>query len=158
MKMNLDLSAVKAESSGFDDLIPEGEYVAAFSGADLITTKAGGTGLKLTLRIVNGECEGKQISDFLNIKNANPKAEQIAMSRLRKICELTLNVPTLKDTDQLMGKRVTVKVEQEMRAEYMHNKIKAYTEASNSVASVAPVGDKYQAKESPVLAKSNPWD
>ena len=157
MKMNLNLSNQKPESSGFDDLIPEGDYVAAFCKADLITTKAGGTGLKLSLKIVQGDFEGKQISDFLNIKNANPKAEQISLGRLRRICDLTIGRPVLTDTDELMGKRVCVKVEKETRDGYKHNKIKSYYDLDTNVAVSSP--SAYINTPSPIVSsRANPWD
>jgi len=157
MRMNLDLKNQKPETDGFDEVIPNGDYVVAFCKAELITTKAGGTGLKLSMKVVQGELEGKQISDFLNIKNANPKSEQISLARLRRICDLTIGKPVLVDTDELMGKRVVVKVETEERGGYDHNRIKSYNDlGSLAVPAVTP---NAYVSPSPILpSRANPWD
>jgi hypothetical protein len=155
MKLGLNMTEVKPEGNGADDLLPSGEYNIQIIGCDLIDTKSGHA-LKIIMKIIDGEQENKQCSDFINFKNASETAQRIALSRLRKITELTIGKAVLADSDELLNKKLKIRTEQEQRGEYFYNKIKSYSPADKAGSSIAAASND-AAKEFK-QSKKNPWD
>lgn len=143
MKLNLDMQLVQPETGHFTDLVPAGEYSVVFTNSELVKTKSGHA-LKLFMKIVEGECENKVISEFLNFDNPSDVAQKISLSRLRRICDLTIQKPVLRDSDELLGHKVKVKVEIEEANGFKNNRVKGYSEASPSST------DKYTNTPSPI--------
>lgn len=101
--------ADKVEITDFSP-VPEGEYAVAITGAELKGTSKGGTMLVLDFSIMTGPNEGRVIYDRLNINcPGSEKAENIAKQSLAKICK-AIDTPTLKSTNELLGKRLKIKV------------------------------------------------
>ncbi|HRV28833.1 MAG TPA: DUF669 domain-containing protein [Spirochaetia bacterium] len=109
------------------DLVPEGVYNADIEKAELKDTKNGtGQYINLQLKIIGPTSAGRVVFAMINIKNANPKAEEIGLRQLKEL-RTACGIATLRDTDELIGRTVKIKVK--------INPEKDGYKASNSVAS-----------------------
>lgn len=122
-ELNFNASEVKPNSF---DVLPAGEYDAVIIKSEVKPTSTGGRMLKLQLQILNGEYQNRTLFDNLNLWNANEKAVQIARGTLSAICR-AVNVLTPKDSSELHGKSLRIKVAVTKNEEYgEQNQIKAY--------------------------------
>ena len=138
--------AVLGESFNADDLpqdtvfgaIPAGDYQVSISAADLTDTKAGtGKYIKLRLDVVGPTHAGRVIFCNLNIRNPNPKAEEIGRQQLGQLIR-AIGIPSLTDTDQLIGGQLAVKVVVKNDEQYGEgNEVKAFKAISGSVPPAA---------------------
>lgn len=96
-------------SGGFDPL-PAGWYTATIADAELKPTKAG-TGEYIAVRfdITGPTHEGRVVFTNLNIRNPNPKAEEIGRQQLDQLMIAT-GLPSVQDTDQLIGGSCSIKL------------------------------------------------
>lgn len=107
--------------------VPEGVYNADIEKAELKDTKNGtGQYINLQLKIIGPMSAGRVVFAMINIKNANPKAEEIGLRQLKEL-RTACGIATLRDTDELIGRTVKIKVKV--------NPEKDGYKASNSVAS-----------------------
>ena len=128
VELNFEVAA--AEPSAFGPLAP-GEYVGEIVAADVKQTKAGTNMLSLEIQTDKGK-----VWDNLNLWHTNPKAVEIAQERLSAI-GLALGMTVITDTDQLLAKRVKVRVGiQDRNPQY--NEVLGYAAAS---AAPAPAPD-----------------
>ena len=128
--VELNFVVAEAEPSGFGPLSP-GEYVGEIVAADVKQTKAGTNMLSLEIQTEKGK-----VWDNLNLWHTNPKAVEIAQERLSAI-GLALGMTVITDTDQLLAKRVKVRVGiQDRNPQY--NEVLGYAAAS---AAPAPAPD-----------------
>lgn len=98
------------ESSGDFEPIPAGTYTATIGGAEVKNTNAGdGQYISLRLDITGPSHEGRVVFTNLNIRNKNPKAEEIARQQLGDIMR-AIGLSAVEDTDQLIGGALQVKV------------------------------------------------
>lgn len=102
-------NAAEVEPAQSYDVLPAGTYIAIIEASEMKPTKSGGEQLVLTFQIVDGEHEGRKVWGRLNLKNANPKAEEIAMRELSAICR-AIGVLTPKDSSDLHDKPLQIKV------------------------------------------------
>lgn len=134
--------AFLGESFNADDLpqdtgfgaLPAGDYQVSIASADLTDTKAGtGKYIKLRLDVVGPTHAGRVIFCNLNIRNPNPKAEEIGRQQLGQVIR-AIGVPSLTDTDQLIGGQMIVKVTVKHDEQYGEsNEVKGYKAVSGSV-------------------------
>ena len=97
---------------------PAGWYTATITEADLKDTKAGtGSYIKLRYDITGPTHEGRVVFGNLNIRNANPKAESIGQQQLGDVMR-AVGVPSLSDTDQLVGHSLKIKLSMFRDEEY----------------------------------------
>jgi len=90
--------------------VPAGMYTATIGGAEIKDTNAGdGQYISMRLDITGPSHEGRVVFTNLNIRNKNPKAEEIARQQLGEIMRAT-GLATLTDTDQLIGGALQIKV------------------------------------------------
>ena len=140
--INFDASTVAPQASSGP--VPAGTYLAQCVDSDVQPLKSGnGTGLKLTIEIIDGQYKGRRIWENLNIQHSNEDTQRIAQSQLSALCH-AVNVIKLQDTAALHHKPVTIKVVvREAKGEYQaSNNIKGYESAGGSVpAFLAPVAD-----------------
>lgn len=95
-----DFDASTIEPADFSAL-PAGDYTAIISASEFKLTKThGGQYLALTFQIVDGPYQGRYLWHNLNLKNANPKAEEIAQRELSAICRATGQM-RITDSNQL---------------------------------------------------------
>lgn len=89
-------------SAGFDPL-PPGWYQATITKADLTPTKDGtGQYIKVRYDILGPTHQGRVVFGNLNLRNANPKAEEIGRQQLGDVCR-AIGKMQLSDTDELLG-------------------------------------------------------
>lgn len=107
--------------------IPAGWYTATISAAELRDTKAG-TGNYISIRFdVTGPAhEGRVVFTNLNLKNPNPKAEEIGRAQLDSLMR-AIGLSSVEDTDQLIGGTCSIKCSIRLSEEWGDsNEIKAY--------------------------------
>lgn len=141
------------QGGGFDAL-PEGWYTATITQADIKPTKAGtGSYIGLRLDITGPTHQGRVIFTNLNINNPNPKAEEIGRQQLNQIMG-ALGLPTVKDTDQLIGGSLSVKLAVKTENDESKNEVKGYRAISGSpIPAAVPKAEAAPAKTS----AAPPW-
>ncbi len=115
------------QNSGDFEPIPAGWYSVAVTDADLRDTKAG-TGNYISVRFdVTGPThEGRVVFTNLNLKNPNPKAEEIGRQQLDAL-QRAIGLTAVQDTDQLIGGNCQIKVTIRKSEEWGDsNEVKAY--------------------------------
>ena len=102
-------SLPQGEVANYEPL-PAGWYNATIAQAELKQTKTGtGEYIKIRYDITGPTHEGRVVFGNLNIKNASQKAEQIGRQQFRELLAAT-NL-RVRDTDELVGARLTIKLE-----------------------------------------------
>ena len=98
--------------------LPDGWYAVTISEADVKSTKAGtGSYIKLRLDVSGPTHQGRVVYTNFNIRNPNPKAEEIGNQQLGELMR-AVAMPRLEDTDQLIGALLTIKVAIETSENY----------------------------------------
>ena len=98
------------EGGGNFEPIPAGWYTAKVADAELRDTKSG-TGQLIAVRhdVLGPSYEGRVVWTNINIKNANPKAEEIGRQQLGDMMR-AIGLGSVQDTDQLIGGECQIKV------------------------------------------------
>lgn len=115
--------------------LPAGWYTCSITGAELKETKAG-TGQYIAVRydITGPTNEGRVVFGNLNIKNPNPKAEEIGRQQLGDLMR-AIGLSKVTDTDQLIGGNLGIKLAIRKSEEWGDsNDVKAYKSVSGSAA------------------------
>lgn len=132
--LNFDATSV-APATAYE-AIPSGDYLGMIVESDMKPTKAGtGSYLQLTLRIIDGEHNGRKLFDRLNLDNPNQTAVEIAQRTLSAICHSTgVMAPT--DSAELHDKTMLIKVgvEQDKLDGTLRNVVKGYSSANQGTA------------------------
>ena len=90
--------------------LPDGWYTASIAAASLETTKAGtGQYIKVRYDITGPSHQGRVVFGNLNIRNPNPKAEEIGRQQLGDLLR-AIGIAKVSDTDQLIGNRCSIKL------------------------------------------------
>lgn len=98
--------------------IPDGFYTADVKAAELKDTKDGtGQYINLQFSITGPTHAGRVVFSIVNIKNNNPKAEEIGLRQLKEL-RVACGIATLRDTDELIGHTVKIKVKTQKSEEY----------------------------------------
>lgn len=111
--------------------LPAGWYTATIAGAEVKQTKAG-TGQYISVRydITGPTHEGRVVFGNLNLRNPNPKAEEIGRQQLGDLMR-AIGLAQVSDTDQLIGGRCQIKLAIRKSEEYGDsNDIKAWKAAA----------------------------
>lgn len=144
------------EDQGGFEPIPAGQYNVRIAEAEITDTKAGtGQYIKLRLDVTGPTHEGRVIFSNLNIKNPSQKAEEIGRQQLGAIMR-AIGLPTLQDTDQLVGGNLSVKVSIRKSEEYGdQNEVKAYKAIEGSSAPMPNGGGATEQKAA--ASGKPPW-
>lgn len=140
-QLNFDASQVSPQET-FEP-IPAGWYNAIIDESDLKPTKDGqGTFLHLRFNIVDGQFVGRKVFTRLNIRNANPVAQEIAYKNLSAICH-SVGLIQVADSTQLHGRPLKIRVKvRAATGEYeASNEISGYknvNEATDNTMGAAP--------------------
>ena len=144
------------------DSIPAGWYSVTVNGAEIKQTKAGtGQYINLGLSITGPSHQGRMVFDIINIRNPNPKAEEIGRKNLGQIMK-AVGLAQLQDTDQLVGGSMQVKVSVEDASDPQYgdvngkqNRIKGYkaVEGGASAMPTAAPAESAPAAGKPSWAK-----
>ena len=140
--------ALPVSDRNFDPL-PAGWYTAVVNGAEIKNTKAG-TGQYIAVRydITGPTHQGRVVFGNHNIKNPNPKAEEIGRQQLGELMR-AIGLATLQDTDQLIGGQLQIKLDVKLSEQYGDsNEVKGY----KSNGTVPPA-----AKASAPAKAAPPW-
>lgn len=118
--------------------LPDGWYAVTCSEADVKATKAGtGSYIKMRLDVTGPTHQGRVLFTNLNIRNPNPKAEEIGNQQLGELMR-AIGLPRLEDTDQLVGRSFSVKLTTRSSDQYGdQNEVKAFKAIGNAPASPA---------------------
>ena len=148
------------QGNGSFEPLPAGWYTTTISQAELKATKAGnGQYIKLRYDITGPTHQGRVVFGNLNIKNANPKAEEIGRQQLGDIMR-AIGLAKVTDTDQLIGGQIAIKLEVKEDAQYgASNEVKGFKSVSGSVApaaSATPATASAPAPAKPARA-APPW-
>ncbi len=137
--------ALPVSDRNFEPL-PAGWYTCVVNGAEIKNTKAG-TGQYIAVRydITGPSHQGRVVFGNLNIKNPNPKAEEIGRQQLGELMR-AIGLPTVQDTDQLIGGQLQIKLEVRESEQYgASNDVKAFKSngsAPPSASKAAPTSTK----------------
>jgi hypothetical protein len=132
------VDALPVSERNFEPL-PAGWYTTVVAGAEIKNTKAG-TGQYISIRydITGPSHQGRVVFGNLNIKNPNPKAEEIGRQQLGELMR-AIGLSTVQDTDQLIGGQLMIKLEVRESEQYgASNDVKGF----KSNGSAPPTGAK----------------
>ena len=151
------VDALPVSERNFEPL-PAGWYTAVVNGAEIKNTKAG-TGQYIAVRydITGPTHQGRVVFGNLNIKNPNPKAEEIGRQQFGDLMR-SCGLAKVNDTDQLIGGNLSIKLEVKT-GDYAGNEIKGFKSTGSAPAAVAPfkpVGPSAAATGAPAKA-APPW-
>ena len=151
------------ESTNSYELLPPGWYDATVAGAELRDTKSGGQMIAVKYSILGPTHQGRLVWGNINIRNSNPKAEEIGRQQLGDIMRAT-GLARVTDTDQLIGLTMGVKVAiREAQNGYeAQNEVKGWKatqgSAAPAVAFVPPYkSDLHPASTAAPAGKQPPW-
>ena len=154
MQLNetFSLDALPVGNNNFAPL-PAGWYTASITDAELKTTKLGnGQYIKVRYTISGPTHQGRVVFGNLNVRNPNPKAEEIGRQQLGELMR-AIGVTSVKDTDQLIGGNLAIKLDVRLSEQYGDsNDVKGYKAVAGSVAP-APAAAAATAKAAPPWAK-----
>ncbi len=111
-----DLDALPVSAPSFEPL-PAGWYTASISGAEVKNTKSGGKMISLKYEIIGPTHSGRFVFGNLNIRNANPKAEEIGRQQLGDIMR-AIGLTRLSDTDDFIGGKLSIKLKVTQNEQY----------------------------------------
>ena len=145
------------QSAGYD-LLPPGWYIATIASADLKNTKRGdGQYIALRWDVTGPTHQGRVVWGNLNIRNPNPKAEEIGRQQFGELLR-AVGLSRVKDTDQLIGGscQIKVSVQKDKTGEYEdRNEVRGYK------ALAAPMPDSssapFDAPKPAAAASHAPW-
>ena len=152
-----DVNELPQSESNYEPL-PAGWYQAKINGAEIKTTK-NGTGQYISVRydITGPSHQGRVVYGNLNIKNANPKAEEIGRQQLGELMR-SIGLARVTDTDQLIGGDLQIKLAVKKDEEYGDkNEIKGF-KAINGSQPPMPTSTPIQSTPAqPAAASAPPW-
>ena len=156
-QLNFDATQV-APDTGAGDPVPAGWYNVMIDESEMKPTKAEG-GLRLSLRftILDGQYANRKIFTGLNLKNANPVAQEIAYKQLSAICH-AVGVMQVQDSQQLHGRPLKVKVKvRAASGDYeASNEITSFKNINEQVGGAAPGGAPW-AQQPAAAPQAAPW-
>lgn len=134
-------------------VLPAGWYSVTITEADVKDTKAGtGTYIKTRYDVTGPTGQGRVVFGNINNKNPNTEAEKIGNQQLGELMR-AVGLPRLEDTDQLIGKRLDIKLSIKTSEQYgEQNEVKGFR-ASNGSAPTAPAPAGAPAASKPPWAK-----
>lgn len=155
LSQSFDVSELPQASKDYS-VLPAGWYSATISGAEVKEAKAGnGEYIAIKYSITGPTHQGRVIFGNLNIKNPNPKAEEIGRQQLGDIMR-AIGLARVTDTDQLIGGSLVIKLDVKEDEKYgERNEVKGFKAVMGAVSSLptaapaAPSG----AKAAPPWAK-----
>ena len=140
--------------------VPAGKYPAMIAEVELKDTKAGtGQYLKMRFDIIGAEQSGRVVFTNINIRNPNPKAEEIAAQQLGQLCKAIGVTGQLTDTEQLINGMCKIKITVKDDPQYgPSNEVKGFypTSATGSQASAPKQAAAVDNRPAWMKAKAEP--
>ncbi len=152
----IELDTLPQSTTSYE-LLPPGWYDATVAGAELRDTKTGGQMIAVKYSILGPTHQGRLVWGNVNIRNANPKAEEIGRQQLGDIMRAT-GLARVTDTDQLIGLTMSIKVAiREAQNGYeAQNEVKGWKSTQGSAAP-APAFVPPSAPAAAPAGKQPPW-
>ncbi|MTH95407.1 DUF669 domain-containing protein [Roseibium sp. RKSG952] len=139
----------QAPQDDFADL-PDGRYAMQIIGSELKPPRSGtGQGLNLQFEVIMGDFERRQHWEWLNIKNDNAKAEEIAHRTLGRICRAA-GLGPISDSEQLHGIPMFVTVKNKANKQTGETRAEATKFEPYSAAPVPQYQQPSEAAQPPV--------
>jgi hypothetical protein len=156
LSQSIDLNELPQAKTGSYEPLPAGWYTATISQAELKDTKAGtGQYIKLRYDITGPTHQGRVVFGNLNIRNPNPKAEEIGRADLGEIMR-AIGLAKVTDTDELIGNQIGIKLAIKEDAQYgASNEVKGYKSLGGSIAPAAAPASAPAA--APTKGAAPPW-
>jgi hypothetical protein len=151
LDQTFEADAMPVSDKSYEPL-PAGWYTASITGAELKNTKAG-TGQYIAIRydIIGPTHQGRIVFGNLNIRNPNPKAEEIGRQQLGEVMR-AIGIAKVQDTDELIGGQLSIKVDIRSSEQYGdQNEVKGFKAIAGSTPP-APV-----AKAAATGKAAPPW-
>lgn len=115
--LDQEFDATTVEITSYDPL-PAGWYAAKITEVEIKETKAGnGQYIRVKYDITGPSHQGRAVYGNLNIKNPNPKAEEIGRQQLAELIT-SIGLTKVRDTDQLIGGELQIKLKVRQSEEY----------------------------------------
>ena len=143
------------EGSGYGT-IPAGWYGVTVSKAEVKPTRAGtGEYINMMYTITGPTHQGRTVWGMINIRNPNPKAEEIGLQQLGELLR-AMGIAKLSDTDQLLGMALSVKVIIKEDDQGEKNEVKGFRALQGgAIPSIKPAAAPTTATAPPF--KNRPW-
>jgi hypothetical protein len=132
LDQTFEADAMPVSDKSYEPL-PAGWYTASITGAELKNTKAG-TGQYIAIRydIIGPTHQGRIVFGNLNIRNPNPKAEEIGRQQLGEVMR-AIGIAKVQDTDELIGGQLSIKVDIRSSEQYGdQNEVKGFKAIAGS--------------------------
>ena len=132
LDQTFEADAMPVSEKSYEPL-PAGWYTASITGAELKNTKAG-TGQYISIRydIIGPSHQGRIVFGNLNIRNPNPKAEEIGRQQLGEVMR-AIGIAKVADTDELIGGQLSIKVDIRSSEQYGdQNEVKGFKAIAGS--------------------------
>jgi len=142
-----------APTTGNFEPLPAGWYTVVVNGAEIKNTKAG-TGQYIAVRydVTGPTHQGRVVFGNLNIRNPNPKAEEIGRQQLGELMR-AIGLSSVQDTDQLIGGQLSIKLDVRESEQYgASNDVKGF-KSSGAPMAAAPAKTSAPAKAAPPWVK-----
>ena len=139
LDQTFEADAMPVSDKSYEPL-PAGWYTASITAAELKNTKAG-TGQYIAIRydIIGPTHQGRIVFGNLNIRNPNPKAEEIGRQQLGEVMR-AIGIAKVQDTDELIGGQLSIKVDIRSSEQYGdQNEVRAFKAIAGSTPP-APAG------------------
>ena len=132
-----DVDQLPKGNNNFEPL-PAGWYNVSITGADVKKTKQGnGEYIAVRYDITGPTHQGRVVFANLNIKNPNPKAEEIGRQKLGDIMR-AIGLARVTDTDQLIGGQLAIKLSVKKSEEFGDsNDVKGFKAIEGSIPPMA---------------------
>lgn len=161
-QLNFDANTVSPADS--IEAIPAGWYNAQIDQSEMKPTKDGsGAYLELRFSVLDGQYANRKVFGRLNLRNANPVAQEIAYKQLSAICHAT-GVLQVQDSQQLHGRPMKIKVSvRAASGDYeASNELKAFKNINEQVdgpvgAPAAQGGAPWAGQQAPAAQQAAPW-
>lgn len=139
-------------------VLPAGWYSANITGAELKSTKAGnGQYIAVRYDITGPAHQGRVVFGNLNIKNPNPKAEEIGRQQLGDIMR-AIGLSKVTDTDQLIGGSLSIKLDIRKSEEYGDsNDVKGFKSITGSMPAMPAATAQADAPAPSAKTAAPPW-
>ena len=132
LDQTFEADAMPVSDKSYEPL-PAGWYTASITAAELKNTKAG-TGQYIAIRydIIGPTHQGRIVFGNLNIRNPNPKAEEIGRQQLGEVMR-AIGIAKVQDTDELIGGQLSIKVDIRSSEQYGdQNEVKGFKAIAGS--------------------------
>ena len=143
------------EGSGYGT-IPAGWYSVSLTKAEVKPTRAGtGEYINMMCTITGPTHQGRTVWGRINIRNPNPKAEEIGLQQLGELLRAT-GIAQLSDTDQLIRKELSIKIIIKEDDQGENNEVKGFKALQGgTIPSIKPAAAPTTATAPPF--KNRPW-